>query len=101
MKPLSPLLAVLLGLAPWVAPAWSGARPVEAAGLHNVFQLNERLYSGGGPEGDSGFASLKKLGVKTVISVDGARPDVARARAHGLRYVHVPIGYRGVPQAQA
>jgi protein tyrosine phosphatase (PTP) superfamily phosphohydrolase (DUF442 family) len=74
---------------------------VEAAGLHNVYRLTERLYSGSSPEGDAGFASLRKLGVRTVISVDGARPDVERARKHGLRYVHLPIGYDGVPEAQA
>src|SRR5262245_19282512 len=41
------------------------------------------------------------MDVRTVISVDGARPDVELARKHGLRYVHLPIGYDGVPQAQA
>jgi hypothetical protein len=59
------------------------------------------LYSGSSPEGDAGFRSLHELGVKTVISVDGARPDVDRARQYGLRYVHLPIGYDGVPRAQA
>src|SRR5207302_312223 len=50
---------------------------------------------------DEGFRSLRDLGVKTVISVDGAKPDLARARRYGLRYVHVPIGYDGVPEQQA
>ncbi len=35
------------------------------------------------------------MGVKTIISVDGAEPDVAAARAQGLRYIHLPIGYNG------
>jgi hypothetical protein len=39
--------------------------------------------------------------VKTIISVDGARPDVARARQFDMRYVHLPIGYDGVPRQQA
>jgi len=77
------------------------AERVEADGLHNVFKLTERLYSGSSPDGDAGFASLVKLGVKTIISVDGARPDVQRAKKHGLRYVHLPIGYDAVPQEQA
>jgi hypothetical protein len=71
---------------------------VEASGLHNVFRLSDRLYSGSSPEGDEGFASLERLGVKTVISVDGARPDMELAHKHGLRYVHLPIGYDGVPE---
>jgi protein tyrosine phosphatase (PTP) superfamily phosphohydrolase (DUF442 family) len=74
---------------------------VEARGLHNVYRVTERLYSGSSPEGDEGFASLRDLGVKTVISVDGARPDVERAHRYGLRYVHLPIGYDGVPEEQA
>jgi hypothetical protein len=38
--------------------------------------------------------------VKTVISVDGARPDVEGARRYGLRYVHLPMGYDGVRREQ-
>jgi protein tyrosine phosphatase (PTP) superfamily phosphohydrolase (DUF442 family) len=74
---------------------------VEAPGLHNVFHLSDRLYSGSSPDGAEGFASLRRLGVRTVLSVDGARPDVALAHAYGLRYVHLPIGYDGVPREQA
>lgn len=69
-------------------------------GLHNVIRVTEKLLSGSVPEGDAGFQSLQKLGVKTIISVDGARPDVERARQFGMRYVHLPIGYDGVPTAQ-
>src|SRR5437764_11542837 len=74
---------------------------VDAAGLDNVFRISDRLCSGSSPEGDAGFASLKKLGVRTVLSVDGAAPDLERARRHGLRYVHLPIGYDSVPEEQA
>ncbi len=83
------------------APARLQPVPVEAKGLHNVYRLSDALYSGSSPEGDEGFRSLQKLGVQTVLSVDGARPDVERARKHGLRYVHLPIGYDGVPERQA
>jgi len=75
---------------------------IEAAGLHNVLRITDRLYCGSEPEGDRGFESLKKLGIKTVVSVDGAKPDLTRAKADGLRYVHIPTGYSGIsPQAQA
>jgi protein tyrosine phosphatase (PTP) superfamily phosphohydrolase (DUF442 family) len=73
---------------------------IEAKGLHNVYRLSATLYSGSSPDGDEGFASLQQLGVKTVISVDGARPDVEQAHKYGLRYVHLPIGYDGVPEEQ-
>ncbi|MCA9300501.1 MAG: hypothetical protein KDA28_15630, partial [Phycisphaerales bacterium] len=39
--------------------------------------------------------SLRAMGVHTIISVDGAVPDVERAATYGLRYVHLPIGYGG------
>lgn len=78
----------------------AGPDKIELPGIHNVYCLSEQLYIGSSPEGEEGFASLEKLGVKTIISVDGARPEVERARAHGMRYVHLPIGYHGVPEEQ-
>ncbi len=73
------------------------AQKQDLAGIENAFQLGPRLWSGGEPHGDVAFAALAAVGVRTVVSVDGARPDVDAARRHGLRYVHVPIGYDGVP----
>lgn len=78
-----------------------GGKPVEMPGLHNIIYVTEKLYSGGSPEDDAGFESLKQLGIKTILSVDGARPDVARAKKLGMRYVHLPMGYDGVTQEQA
>jgi protein tyrosine phosphatase (PTP) superfamily phosphohydrolase (DUF442 family) len=45
-----------------------------------------------------GFRALRDLGIKTVISVDGALPEVELARQQGLRYVHIPHGYDGIPR---
>ena len=75
--------------------------PIPLEGLHNVFKISDKLYSGSSPDGDDGFRGLQRLGVRTIISVDGARPDVEKARLHGLRYVHLPIGYDGIPRDQA
>lgn len=72
-----------------------------AGGIENLYRLSPRLLSGGQPEGDAGFAALKGLGVKTVISVDGAVPDLGRAKRFGLRYVHLPVGYDGISREQA
>jgi protein tyrosine phosphatase (PTP) superfamily phosphohydrolase (DUF442 family) len=71
--------------------------PVDLAGLENVLHVSEKIYSGGVPMEDAGFQSLGKLGIKTIITVDGAKPDVARAKAAGMRYVHLPFGYDGCP----
>jgi protein tyrosine phosphatase (PTP) superfamily phosphohydrolase (DUF442 family) len=86
---------------PTAGPEESGPVPVEVEGLHNVYRLSDRLYSGSGPEGDAGFAALQTLGVRTVISVDGAAPDAATAERFGMRYVHVPVGYDGIPREKA
>lgn len=48
------------------------------------------------PEQETGFDSLKQIGVKTVISVDAAPPDVELANERGMRYIHIPIKYSGI-----
>jgi protein tyrosine phosphatase (PTP) superfamily phosphohydrolase (DUF442 family) len=74
---------------------------LEIPGIENTFRLSPRLYSGGDPRGVEDLTALKELGIRTIISVDGATPDVEIARKLGLRYVHLPIGYDGVPREQA
>jgi protein-tyrosine phosphatase len=79
-----------------------GVKPLDAPGLHNLFALGTNVYSGSAPEGDEAFAALARLGVKTIITVDGAKPNVELAHKHGMRYVHIPHGYDGIsPNAQA
>jgi protein tyrosine phosphatase (PTP) superfamily phosphohydrolase (DUF442 family) len=100
MKPRH-LIAPLALLVAALAAVRANAAPVPVtnapAALHNVFRVTPRVLSGSQPEGDAVFAWLAAQGVKTIVSVDGARPDVEAARRHGLRYVHLPIGYDGVP----
>lgn len=67
------------------------------AGIHNLVHASPRIFTGSDPEGEAGFASLAQLGIKTIASVDGARPNVEAARRHGMRYVHIPIGYDAIP----
>jgi len=72
------------------------ATEVNGASLPNLLRITGSVYCGGAPRGEASFVDLARLGVKTVVSVDGARPDVVSARKHGLRYVHIPIGYDGI-----
>jgi hypothetical protein len=77
-----------------------GVTPLpDPSGVHNLFALGTNVFSGSTPEGEEGFAALQRLGVRTILSVDGARPDVELARKHGLRYVHLPHGYDGISPA--
>jgi protein tyrosine phosphatase (PTP) superfamily phosphohydrolase (DUF442 family) len=64
-------------------------------GLHNAVAYHEGFVSGSAPEGSEGFDTIRAMGFRTIISVDGAEPDVAQAEARGIRYIHLPIGYNG------
>ncbi|MBX3357173.1 MAG: cytochrome c [Phycisphaeraceae bacterium] len=68
--------------------------------LHNVHRVNDRIVSGSVPEGGPGFDDLRDMGIRTVISVDGATPDIEAAQARGMRYVHIPVTYANVTNAQ-
>lgn len=78
-----------------------GPRKIDSERLPNAYRVTEKVISGGQPAGDEAFAELAQLGVKTIISVDGAQPNVAAAKKHGLRYVHLPHGYDGISDERA
>lgn len=79
------------------AKEWAPA-PIASPNLPNAYRLHAQVISGGQPHGEEGFRELNELGVKTVISVDGAPPQLVAAKKYGLRYVHLPHGYDGVPE---
>lgn len=72
-------------------------RPMQLPGLDNVYAVAARFLSGSAPESDEAFSALSRFGVKVILSVDGAPPDVERAAKYGMRYVHLPFGYDGIP----
>ena len=69
-------------------------------GIHNFIRASDKVFSGSQPDGDDAFAALAKLGVTTIVSVDGAKPDVERAAKQGIRTIHLPCGYDGIPPAR-
>ena len=81
-------------------PAADDAKPRDYPGLHNVVCYGPGLYSGSAPDGAAGFRTLKALGIASIISVDGAAPEVELAKGEGLRYVHLPIGYNGFDETR-
>jgi protein tyrosine phosphatase (PTP) superfamily phosphohydrolase (DUF442 family) len=76
-------------------PTLADTKPRDFSGIHNVVAYHNGYVSGSVPEGEAGFASLQAMGIKTIISVDGAVPEVDLAAKYGMRYVHLPIGYNG------
>jgi protein tyrosine phosphatase (PTP) superfamily phosphohydrolase (DUF442 family) len=69
-------------------------------GLENTFQISPTLYCGNSPETKLAFDALRTLGVKTIISVDGAVPHWEWAEERGIRYIHIPMGYDGIGPEQ-
>ncbi len=93
------LYSIANSIAQSPAPPAFGPFPtkLESQHLPNLVQLHQRVFSGGLPEGPPAFQELVERGIKTIITVDGAAPDVDSAKQLGLRYVHLPHGYNGIP----
>ena len=71
---------------------------MECRYLENCLQVSDLIFSGAEPAEDAAFAELARLGVRVVVSVDSIAPNVAAAKRHGLRYVHIPVHYDGVSE---
>jgi len=52
---------------------------LELPQLPNIHKLGESVYFGGQTQGEAGFRQLRDLKIQTVISVDGARPNIEAA----------------------
>ena len=70
--------------------AW--AAPIEAEGMSNFYQISPDVYRAAQP-GKGGMTSLKKLGIKTVISLRETQKDPALNEAEGtdLNLIYLPI----------
>jgi uncharacterized protein YdaT len=93
-----PALLPEAGDPPAVEPSkvTASLKPLDAPGITNFFELSPLVFSGSTPEGEKGFATLAERGIKTIISVDGSKPQVELARTFGIRYIHLPHGYGGI-----
>lgn len=70
----------------------------EPTGLEHYRKWSDKIGQAGEPVGEQAYENIAALGYRTVISVDGAAPNVETASRYGLRYVHIPIGYDAVPR---
>lgn len=71
-------------------------RPENHIDLHNIYHLSDNIISGSEPGGVRALKTIADMGVKTILSVDGKVPDSETAARYGMRYVHIPIRYRGI-----
>lgn len=71
------------------------AEPARAAGMRWL-RVSPSIITGPRPRGDADFDALVALGVRAIVSVEGAGPDAARAAARGMRCVHLPTRFGGL-----
>ncbi len=98
-------LGIAWALCLWVSFSLGQERfsePKSITGIENLRQVAPGLLSGSQPQGDAAFEELASRGVKVLVSVDGSAPQIEAAHKHGLRYIHIPIGYNQIdPQERA
>lgn len=76
-------------------------QPINNPHLHNAHRVTDKVISGAQPDDEEAFQALQALGVKTIISVDGAKPNIAMAKKYGMQYVHRPTRYDTVTREDA
>jgi protein tyrosine phosphatase (PTP) superfamily phosphohydrolase (DUF442 family) len=68
-------------------------------GVQVVVRMSQRLLKGAQPDGAEGMASLKKLGVTAILSVEEAdAKELEAAKRAGIKVVNIPTEYSGIPQ---
>ncbi len=92
--PILALITLLIGACaspPRKTPSPSNAQRLpNARGLSNVARITPNLYRGAQPD-DDGYRTLKKMGVKTIISFRNFFSSEKNAEAAGLQYLSIPI----------
>jgi protein tyrosine/serine phosphatase len=70
--------------------------------IGNFGQMDERLFRGAQPE-ESDYASLKELGVDTVVDLRNDPTDYSKkaAEAAGLKYVNIPMSGWKTPKMES
>jgi protein tyrosine phosphatase (PTP) superfamily phosphohydrolase (DUF442 family) len=67
-------------------PKW--AQPVKLEGVPNLYKVSDTLYRSAQPT-EQGFANLKKMGIKTVVSLRAFHSDKNLLGDTGLTYEHI------------
>jgi tyrosine-protein phosphatase SIW14 len=77
------------------AAAFSSGASLPLAGVQNFYKVDDQVYRGAQPSA-AGFASLAKLGVKTIIDLrelgeHSQTGEEAIVKALGMQYVSIPM----------
>ena len=101
------IAGILLGLAWGIDWTWRNAsyrhEKVAIEGVPNFGRIKPRLFRGGQPS-EQGLASLRALGVNTIISFtlgeEGAKAEAAEAARLGMDYIGLPWSTVEVPEPE-
>ena len=91
-----------LGAAPAGADTKAAVVTAAPVRIYNFGRISETYYRGGQPAGDD-FATLAKLGVKTVINLtsdDALAEEPVMVTGAGMKYVAIPMTTRVPPTAE-
>lgn len=97
----SPPRRVAVFFAFFSIPALSFAASLDGPGIPNFHQVNGKVYRGAQPT-EEGFASLAKLGVKTVVDLrllgeHSQAEEQEWVEARGMHYVSIPMRGMSTP----
>lgn len=95
------LTLMLIFSSVWVSAQDNTVKAIESVHPYNIHQYTSKLISGSAPVDEESFQTLQDLGIKTIISVDGAKPKVDLAKKFGMRYIHIPVRYNGINEVQS
>lgn len=84
----------LLSVFAALAISLAAQTPTVSRDLPNFYKVNENLYRGGQPS-ETGFAELKRIGIKTVIDLrdndEKASKETALVERAGMRFINLPL----------
>jgi tyrosine-protein phosphatase SIW14 len=84
-----------------LAAAFSSGASLPLAGVENFYKVNDQVYRGAQPSA-AGFASLAKLGVKTIIDLreigeHSQTGEEGMVKELGMQYVSIPVKRMATP----
>ena len=74
--------------------AWVSEKVYGLSGLKNVGRVGPGIYRGAQPEED-GFATLKSMGIRTVVNLRANHHETKKVEALGMRSLEFPMGMFG------
>jgi tyrosine-protein phosphatase SIW14 len=70
------------------SPKYPATMPAEIRGVEKFARVSEGLYRGAQPTAE-GFAQLKRMGIKTVVSLRSFHTDTRLLQGSGLAYIRI------------